>query len=183
MTKPVVKGINPATGSTAGGTLISIFGSNFTGATGVSFGGTAAQSFTVQSDSQVNAVSPGHNAGAADVQVTNADGTSSTSPADQFIYVLAVPQVTSVVPNKGPAAGGTQVVISGSNLNVANGVNFGTTGANYTINSNTQITATSPAHAAGTVDVVVTSPNGNSNITQADQFEYQAFSYDPTRLS
>src|SRR6185437_16411574 len=47
---PVVTGISPASGPLSGGTTVTTTGSNFTGATGVSFGGTAAASFTVNSD-------------------------------------------------------------------------------------------------------------------------------------
>jgi large repetitive protein len=55
---PVVTGISPASGPLSGGTSVTITGSNFTGATAVSFGGTAAASFTVSSDTSITAVIP-----------------------------------------------------------------------------------------------------------------------------
>jgi hypothetical protein len=68
------------------------------------------------------------------------------------------------------------VNISGNNLTGATAVMFGTTAAaNFTVNSNGTITATSPAGTAGTVDVAVTTPNGASAVNApADQFTYTA---------
>ncbi|MCY0656333.1 IPT/TIG domain-containing protein, partial [Klebsiella pneumoniae] len=51
-------------------------------------------------------------------------------------------------------------------------VRFGATTATYTINSNTQITATPPAGSAGTVNVTVTTVGGTSATSAADQFTY-----------
>jgi hypothetical protein len=63
-----------------------ITGTGFTGATGVSFGGTAASSFTVDSDTQITAVSPA-GTGTGDITVTTAAGTSTTNSNDQFTYL------------------------------------------------------------------------------------------------
>lgn len=67
---PVVTGVSPTSGSTAGGTVVAISGSGFTGATAVSFGGTPAASFAVFSDGSINATSPAHAAGTVDITVT-----------------------------------------------------------------------------------------------------------------
>ncbi|HET7467622.1 MAG TPA: IPT/TIG domain-containing protein [Candidatus Dormibacteraeota bacterium] len=82
-----VSSINPASGSTSGGTSVTIRGCGFTGATSVHFGATAASSFSVDSGSQITAVSPAEAAGVADVTVTTIGGTSATSVADQFRFV------------------------------------------------------------------------------------------------
>lgn len=79
---PVVTGISPASG--AAGTSVTITGSGLGGATGVSFGGAAAQ-FTIDSDTQITATSP-PGSGTVDVTVVTPGGTSATSPADQFSY-------------------------------------------------------------------------------------------------
>ena len=82
-----------------------------------------------------------------------------------------VPVVTSVSPSKGPYTGGTAVTITGSNLD--NGtVFFGPTQATITSNSSTQIVATSPAHVAGAVDVIVRTGNGTSAASAADSFTF-----------
>jgi hypothetical protein len=77
-------------------------------------------------------------------------------------------------PASGPAAGGTQVTITGSNFSGATAVDFGTTAAtHFTVNSaGTQIAAVSPA-GSGTVDVTVTTPAGSSSTSAADQYTYE----------
>src|SRR5205823_1066745 len=94
--------------------------------------------------------------------------------------VGGTPTVTGVTPNGGVTGGGTTVVISGTNFlgaeSPVGSVKFGATAAaSYTVNSDTQITATSPAHAAGVVHITVTTPVGTSTTGGADQFTYVAF--------
>ncbi len=83
------------------------------------------------------------------------------------------PAVTGVSPSSGPEAGGTSVVITGSNFISSNTqVFFGATPAsNVTVVSDTTITADSPA-GTGTVDVIVTTSIGSSTATPADKFTY-----------
>ncbi len=77
-------------------------------------------------------------------------------------------------PGSGPAAGGTSVTIAGSGFTGATDVSFGgTPAASYTVDGDAQITATSPAHAAATVDVTVTAPGGTSAISVNDEFTFQ----------
>ncbi|MDP1573737.1 MAG: IPT/TIG domain-containing protein [Coxiellaceae bacterium] len=86
-----------------------------------------------------------------------------------------VPTVTGISPTAGPTAGGTSVVITGTNFTGATAVKFASTDATtYTVNSATQITATSPAGSAGVVDVTVTTGGGTSATGSADQFTYTA---------
>ena len=80
--------------------------------------------------------------------------------------------VTSISPSGGWTAGGTSVTITGADLANATGVYFGTIPANFTVNSATQITAVSPAGAAGAVDVIVTISLGPSATSSADQFTF-----------
>jgi hypothetical protein len=157
---PTVTSINPASGSAAGGTTVVLTGTNLTGATAVSFGGTPATSFTVNSPTQITAVAPAHAAGTVQVTVTTAVGTSS---GVAFTYI-AVPTLASVTPSSGPPSGGTVVVLTGTGFTGATAVSFGGTPATlFTVNSDTQITVLTPAHAAGTVQVTVTTPGGTSN--------------------
>jgi hypothetical protein len=73
----------------------------------------------------------------------------------------ALPTVTAVAPNNGTTAGGTAVTITGTNFQNASAVTFGGTAATgITVVNATTITATTPAHAAGAVNVVVTTPGG-----------------------
>lgn len=78
----------------------------------------------------------------------------------------AAPTVSSVAPNAGAATGGSAVVITGTGFTFASAVTFGGTAAtSFTIDSATQITAVVPAHAAGTVDVVVTNNVGSGTLS------------------
>ncbi|WP_279587411.1 IPT/TIG domain-containing protein [Janthinobacterium sp. 75] len=168
--RPVVSGISPTSGPSTGGTTVIVTGSNFGGATAVTFGATAATGFTVNSATQITATAP-VGSGTVDVRVTTAGGTSATSGADQFTYVAA-PVVTSILPTSGPATGGTTVIITGTNFSGAAAVTFGATAATgFTVNSATQITATAPA-GSGTVDVRITTTGGTSAAVAADQFTY-----------
>jgi hypothetical protein len=175
---PTVTGVSPVSGPTAGGATVIITGTGFatanpTGA--VKFGATDA-TYTINSNTQITATSPANAAGTYDVTVTTAGGTSATSASDRYTYV-AVPTVTSVGPNLGPTAGGATITITGTGFAFANStgaVKFGATNASYTINSNTQITAISPANSSGTYDVTVTTSGGTSATTAADQYTYVA---------
>jgi hypothetical protein len=172
---PVVTGISPTAGPQVGGTAVTITGTNFAGTTGVAFGGNSATGVTVNSNTQITATAPA-GTGIVDITVSNSVGTSATSAADRYTYVAA-PTVTSISPTAGPTGGGTTVIITGTGFSAAPGtgaVRFGATTATYTINSNTQITATAPAAAAGTYDVTVTTVGGTSATSAADQFTYVA---------
>jgi hypothetical protein len=102
---------------------------------------------------------------------TNFAGSSGSLTPNQVVN--APPSVTSISPNGGPPAGGTSVTITGTNLTGASAVAFGGTAATqFSVNSATSITATSPAEAVGTVDVTVTTGNGTSATSAADHFSY-----------
>jgi hypothetical protein len=169
---PIVTGISPTSGPVAGGTVVTIRGSNFTGASQVRFGTVAVSSFTVNSDgTQITIYSPASSAGTVHVTVITPKGTSTTSTADRFTY-LPVPTITSISPTSGPVAGGTNVTITGTGFTEVSKVLFGPTVSIFTVNSSTQITVISPPSSAGTVDVTVTTPGGTSAIGTADRFTY-----------
>ena len=169
---PALTSVTPNTGSTAGGTSVTIAGSGLTGATAVTFGGDPAQSFTVDSDGVITATTPPHAAGMVDVEVTTPGGSATLADGFEFIDVPA-PTITGIAPTSGPVAGGTMVTITGTDLTGASGVTFGGTPAqSFTVDSPTQITATTPPHAAGTVDVAVTTPAGTA--TFASGYTYEA---------
>jgi len=173
---PAVTALSPVAGPLAGGTAVTLTGTNFTDATAVTFGGTPATSLTVNSATKITVHSPGHAAGAVDVEVTTPGGTSTAVTADKFTYEGA-PTVTAINPNQGTAAGGTLVSIVGTNLTGATGVKFGTTAAaSFSPSSATSATATAPAHAVGAVNVTLTTPGGTSAVAAAGKgtFTYTA---------
>jgi len=81
---PVVSGIAPAAGSFKGGTAVTVTGSEFTGATAVAFGAVPAQSFSVDSDTQITAVAPAMTGPArVGISVTTAAGTGTSATTFQ----------------------------------------------------------------------------------------------------
>jgi hypothetical protein len=171
--RPIITSVNPTAGSVAGGATVTITGTNFTGASTVFFDGSAATSYTVNSNTQITAIAPAHAAGVVDISLSGPLGNTAVSASDHFTYV-APPGVTGISPTSGPATGGTSVVITGTGFTSATAVYFdGSATSTFTVNSDTQITAISPA-GTGTVDVTVTTAGGTSAASSADQFTYVA---------
>ncbi len=168
-----VTNVSPNGGPPTGGTVVAITGSGFTGATSVTFGGTAALSFFVVTDNSITATAPPHALGTVDVIVGNGSAFSPNTLADNYTYTLG-PTITSITPTTGPSSGGTIVTITGtgftgSPITVAfGGINAPTFG----VTTSTSITVVSPAGSAGVVDVTVTTPGGTSPTSVADQFTY-----------
>ena len=71
-----------------GSQVVTIYGTNFLGASLVTFGGTAALSFTVVDSKTITATTPGHSAGPVTVEVTTASGLS-TGGANKYTYSAA----------------------------------------------------------------------------------------------
>ena len=171
--QPVVTAVSPTSGPSAGGTPVTISGTDFTGASGVSFGATAATTFTVDNGTQITATSPA-GSGAVNVTVTTTGGVSATGVADLFSYIAA-PSVNSVVPRGGVLGGGASITITGTDFEAVTAVKFGATAATaFNVDNATQITATNPAGSAGTVNVTVTTASGTSATSTADTFTYTA---------
>ena len=165
---PTLTSISPSAGPLAGGTSVTITGTHLTGATSVTFGGSAATSFTVDSATSITAVVPAHASGDVDVVVSTAGGTATAT--DSYTYVAA-PTLTSLSPSVGLAVGGTSATITGTDLTGATSVTFGGTAViSFTANSATSITVIVPTHAAGLVDVVVTTPGGSTTLSNGYQY-------------
>lgn len=78
------------------------------------------------------------------------------------LYAKSAASVTSITPATGVAAGGTAVTIVGTGLAGVEGVTFGGAAAtNVAVVSDTRVTCTTPAHAAGAVNVVVQDDAGD----------------------
>lgn len=103
-------------------------------------------------------------------------GTVAGKEIELNAEIQPAPAIASIAPNFGPIAGGTTVVVTGTNLASASAVKFGATPAtSFTVESDTQITAIAPpSTATGTVDVTATTIAGTSPLTRGDQFTYQA---------
>ena len=163
---PTISTLSPATGSTAGGTVVTITGTGFTGTTpgeafngSVSFGGAAATPVFWQSATELTATTPPHVSGTVNVTVTNPT-TETYTATNAFTYTTGAPptigtlSVTSGTPN-----GGTYVEISGTDLATVTQVQFGAANATILNAAPTLLKVRTPA-GGGTVNVTVTNPDG-----------------------
>jgi hypothetical protein len=158
---PTITSVTPSSGPGAGGTKVTIRGTNLQGVSSVLFGGDAATAVSVnRTGTSITATTPSESAGTVDVVVTTPGGTADDAGAFTFL----APLLTRVSPSSGPASGGNTVTIRGTALQGASEVTFGGTDATFTVNAaGTSITATAPAGSSGPAAVVVTTPAGQSN--------------------
>jgi DNA-binding beta-propeller fold protein YncE len=170
---PTLAHVDLASGSTEGGTVVYIKGTGFAEGANVVFGGTPAKHVEVRSATSIVAESPAGNEGSSvPVRVENAAGTSAEVAADKFAYSNA-PAVVGVTPDVGREDGGSEVTITGANLQGATQVYFGSAPAtSFTVKSAETIIATSPRHKGGEVDVTVQTPRGVSGAGPADKYTY-----------
>jgi uncharacterized repeat protein (TIGR03803 family) len=148
--KPFVKLV---TWSAKDGATAEILGQGFTGTTGVSFNGVAAK-FNNVSDTYLTAKVP---SGALTGPVTVATFSSTLTSDRNF---LVTPQITSFTPGSGVV--GTSVTITGVSLTQTTAVTIGTKAASFTVNSDTQVTATVPAGAKTGKTIAITTAGGTA---------------------
>ncbi|MFI5187546.1 MAG: IPT/TIG domain-containing protein, partial [Chitinophagales bacterium] len=126
--------------------VVTIQGSNFTGATAVSFGDSVAKSFTVVSPTRINAVLSGGMTG----NVTVATPLGSTSISG-FSYGLP-PTIKSFSPSNGPI--NTYITIKGTHFTWVTDVKFGGVSAAFLVpQSDTELLAVVNFGASGNVTV------------------------------
>ncbi len=171
---PVLTKLAPTSGPVGGGSSVTITGANLAEATSVMFGATSAATFTVKNATTITAISPPESAGAVDVTVSTAGGTSQITSEDRFKFT---PTVTGVSPNSSPAAGGTNVTVSGTGFAPGAGntvLEFGSKRAtSVNCSSTTTCTAVTRPGEAGTVDVRATVNKVTSaKNSPADQFTF-----------
>jgi IPT/TIG domain len=89
---PTIASLGTISGTTAGGTSVTITGANFAEVESVSFGSTPAGSYSVDSEGQITAISPARGVGPVPVSVTTIAGTANSS--EQFTYQAPTTAVT-----------------------------------------------------------------------------------------
>ncbi len=161
---PEVTGIDPAQGPTGGDTLVTLTGTGLTGATGVSFGGSAGLDLTVVSDTELTVRAPAHAAGVVDVVIAF-PGADATLP-DGYEYLAdgTGVVVAGITPGDSPVAGGGTLTITGTGLDAVTGVTIGDVAVDgITVNGDgTELTLTIPAsEVVGQLPVVLTTPAGD----------------------
>ena len=124
--RPTVTSVSPNSGVAAGGTAVTITGTNFAAGATVTFGSASATNVVVVNSTTITATTPAGSAGAVTVTVTVSG--QSGSLTNGFTYVVP-PTVTSVSPNNGPTTGGTVVTITGTNFVSGATVTFGAAAA------------------------------------------------------
>ncbi|MGV3663901.1 MAG: HYR domain-containing protein [Prosthecobacter sp.] len=124
---PAVVAASPTSGAVAGGTSVTITGTNFTGAASVTFGGSIATGMTVVNDTTITVTTPAHAAGAVDVTVNRPDGTGTGG--EIFTYELpetTAPEttITSTQPALTNSAAATITFTGSDNVTPAAGLVF-----------------------------------------------------------
>jgi hypothetical protein len=162
ITPPNITGISPPSGSIAGGTSVTITGTNFTGATSVTFDGIAATSISVVNNTTITCITPARTtAGSVDIIVTTGGGSSGAFSS--FTYITSS-VISSISPSSGSTAGGTNVTITGTNFTGATSVTFdGIAATTINVVNSTTITCITPAHSDGAVGIIVTTGGGPSD--------------------
>jgi hypothetical protein len=169
-TPPVtLTGIAPSAGPVAGGTAVTLTGTNFVAGASVTIGGTPATGCSTVSATSITCSAPAGTAGAQNVVVTQAGG-SATLPGG-FTYQGA-PTLTGIAPAVGPLTAGTAVTLTGTNFAVDATVTIGGAAAtSCSTVSVTSITCSAPAGTAGAQNVVVTQAGGSATLPGG--FTYQ----------
>jgi hypothetical protein len=178
---PTVVTVAPNTGTSSGGTPVTITGTNFLAGATVSFGARTATDVIVVNDTTITArtpLGPASEQLAVNVTVTNPDSTSATANG-AFTYTVPALAVLSITPNTALPSGAagaaaTTVTIFGAGFTtaVASSVTVGGVAATgVQVVDPVTIRATVPVHAAGTGDVVVTI--GSNSATLHTGFSWQ----------
>ena len=175
---PALTSISPTSGPSAGGTFVTIVGTNFvkasdtTAATRVGFCEDYATlsgcvevpltSTTVVSATKITATTPAQVPGTSDLMVSNPDGQFAVLE-NAFLF-RAPPKILGVNPQSGTTLGGEIVTISGSDFQLGAEVSFsGVKATNVQVKDSTTITLTTPPGAAGPAAVVVSNPDLSSH--------------------
>jgi len=155
---PTLTAVSPASGPVAGGTAVTLTGTNFAAGATVTIGGSPATSVVVAGATSITAVTPAGAAGARDVTVTVSGQAATRTGGFTYTASTVTPTLSSVSPVSGPAAGGTALTLTGTNFAAGATVTVGGAAAtSVVVVSSTRITAVTPAGAAGARDVRVTS--------------------------
>lgn len=170
---PKILSIAPTEGPTTGGQIVAITGTNFDNGAKVTLGGTPCTTVTFISSTQLGCMTAPHAAGLVSVTVTNLDNKSDTL-VNSYRYMAPPPSIIVIAPNVGTVAGGTKVMISGSEFQPGATVDLGGSSCSGVVvnGAGDSLSCTTTAHPASVVDVKVLNPDGQS-ATLPRGFTYQ----------
>lgn len=146
-----IAALTPTRVSTAGGAAITLIGSGLDAAELEVEIDEVPGTVIEQGPGHARVQTPPHPPGTVDIIARDgADKTSSLPQALTYIRALEIDQIT---PDQGDISGGDTVTISGSGFEGVRRVEFGGRPAEFTVEDDATILATTPAHAAGAVDI------------------------------
>ncbi|AET70824.1 cell wall-binding protein [Desulfosporosinus orientis DSM 765] len=188
---PEVTGIGPSSGPESGGTIVTISGTGFTGATSVNFGPAVGTNLSVISDTLISVTSPA-GTGTIDVTVTTPGGTSASNSSDEFTYTdtslisITAPSAITGVANgtaKTAAALGlpSSVVMVTDNGSVNASVNWDVNASTYDESTTTEQTFS--VNGTVTLPTGVVNPNSVALTTTISVTVDAAAAVDKTLIS
>jgi hypothetical protein len=178
---PHLAAASPRFGPTSGGTQVELRGWGFD-ASGLEIQlGANAATIVDQAASYAVVETAAGSAGPVDIVMADSQGELDRLE-DGFEYREDV-WIDKVTPDESTTDGGVEVTITGTGFSDADRVAFGGIAAGFSVVSDTEISATVPAHGAGPVDVVV--ERNGIEATLRDGFLYteelQVWGFDPAR--
>jgi len=169
-TPPEVTALAPDNGPLAGGTEVAITGNYLGNVREVTFGSAGAGSILTASEKRIVVQSPPHRPvpedAAEPISLTMAwpdapGGTKVFATGKEFTYQIPDPVIYDVAPSQGPLTGGTEVTITGRNLDQITSVTFGSRTASIRGSTDTRIDVTAPPGTnAGPVRITVRTATG-----------------------
>lgn len=167
--------VSPNSGTTSGGQTITLGGSGFYPGMTVTIGGVACGSVNVANTSTATCVTGASAAGPQNVQISVLGDTSTLNNA--YTY-RARPTISSVTPDNGSTAGGTDVVITGTNFYTGTVARFGGVNCTTTVLPACTVNCVTleckaPARTAGVVNIVINNPDGQIS-TETVQYTYNS---------
>ncbi|MEV4702457.1 IPT/TIG domain-containing protein [Actinoplanes sp. NPDC049316] len=159
---PAITSVAPGSGLTYARTSVVVTGVNFAESGRLTIGGVVA-AYTKVSDTQIKVTLPVHAAGTFQLRLTTPGGTTAEVPGAAFTWIAPpVPVVTALSTKTGSTRTATTVTVTGTTLTAATKVTAGTLTVPFVRISDTALRLTVPPRAAGSANIVVTTPGGAS---------------------
>ncbi len=170
--QPKFVSMSPHIGATAGGTRVTVHGTDLTHVTKVMFGDKRGRDLQVMSPTMLLVTAPPHTRATTFLMVYTTHGRTFRNASDKFLFERA-PALTSLSKHMGRAAGGDAVIVRGRAFTPGVRVLFGKNpAASVTRVSRQELKVVSPKGAPGVVNVRVTTPYGRAPIVPAGRFAY-----------
>jgi hypothetical protein len=169
---PAVHAVVPASGPLGGGDVVAVVATGLSDSSvkTVRFGGVDAEVVSGAPGASVLRVRvpPRATVGAVDVEVS--DGGDAAALASGYTY-RAAPRLVEVLPNSGPALGGTSVLVFGEGFTADVSLSFGPLAAvDVERIDDTTLRATTPAGSPGMATVRVTQADGEDALDSGFHF-------------